>query len=201
MKSRNTILALIAIGFTAIATAGGDTAVSDIQANTLRDVTGIASVNVAAGDRIIQFNGIAVAVSQGGTASAEVRAAQQADKDITDEPASVAGAHIGDGAFADAHGIVTVNQASGQDNVQANGVAIALGIDGEALADSVLSQSLPDANPPNGEQGIPARHREVSMDDGVLEGTHGIVQVNQTAGAWNATANAFAIRVAVDVTP
>jgi hypothetical protein len=201
MKTWKTVLASAVLWLTALEASSGDSvAVSEIEADALQDVAGITSLNMAAGDSIIQSNDIALAISEGGIASALVSTSQILEDfdEAEEELPGLAVARIGEGAFAGSKGLISVNQASGRGNVQANSVAIALGIEGEALADSVLSQSLPGATPPNDERHVSTGNREVSVEEGAFGATQGIVQVNQTAGAWNATANALAIRVTVD---
>jgi len=167
---------------------------SVIDAEALGGSVGVVAVNVAAGDANLQTNAAALAQNVNGGSTARVAATQLANLDSNLAP-DVAIARIGGHAFAGSAGLISINQASGQANAQANGVAFALGIDGEAIAESVLAQTLPESVTP-AEPGPPRKGlREAAIADTAFEGAQGVVQVNQSAGSGNTTANRFALQV------
>jgi hypothetical protein len=175
----------------------GNIAQSVIAGNALANAHGVTAVNVAAGDINVQANAAALALNPQGMSGAQVVILQ--DKTANQATGfDVATARIAEHTFANGSGLISINQASGQGNAQANGVAITLGIEGEVIAESVLAETLPGAVPP-ASAGISSKGvRAVSIDDTAFEGARGIVQVNQSAGSGNTTANNFALSITVD---
>jgi hypothetical protein len=49
--------------------------------------------------------------------------------------------------------------------------------------------------------GVGKSHQAVSINDTAFEGAHGLVQVNQSAGSGNSTANNFALQVQLGAKP
>lgn len=170
---------------------------STINGSVLHSSQGVIAVNLAAGDDNLQLNAAALAASFGhGAAQARVTGLQLTEKGVATPPQSAV-ARIGDQAFANATGLITVNQASGAGNAQANGVAIAFGLRGEVVAESTLEAivsgpgivSLADT----GHSGL----RSATVDDTAFANAHGLVQINQLAGSGNSTANNFAFRISL----
>ncbi|MEX3704750.1 hypothetical protein AB3X92_28955 [Paraburkholderia sp. BR14317] len=93
-----------------------------------------------------------------------------------------------------ANGAMMVNQSAGVGNVQRNTALISSGAIGVvAVSDGELSAAAAQ----NGGQGQMAQAggiREVRIDNAAFRNATGLVQVNQTAGAGNATANSFVLR-------
>src|SRR5690242_493869 len=87
-------------------------------------------------------------------------------------------------------GCFRVNQASGSANAQANVIAIGIGADADALAESVLSSTASGIAPASVSRGT---IREAAISDSAFRGARGLVQVNQSAGSGNRTANHFAL--------
>jgi len=90
----------------------------------LRDAQGVISVNISAGDSNLQANGTALLISTHSTAqfsSAQVVTSQTVANLELLIP-EVANTKIDDKAFENASGLITVNQASGIANIQANNV-------------------------------------------------------------------------------
>lgn len=87
-----------------------------------------------------------------------------------------------------------VNQSAGAGNLQRNSVLLGTAAPGvETVSDGVLSATA--AN--NGGQSravAPRGVRETSISSDAFKNVNGIVQINQTAGAGNATANSFVLR-------
>lgn len=169
-----------------------------VDANALSNVQGAIGVNMAAGDFNLQFNGAAIALNadQRGRGVAQVGALQAAGVNQGVMP-DVAVIRVGGDAFANVRGVLSLNQASGLGNAQANGVAILLGVHAEDLAEVDLAQAVampgPNAAADAGRKG----QRSISVAETAFRGARGIIQVNQSAGSGNATANSFAMRIMV----
>ena len=152
-------------------------------------VTGGLTVNEAAGLDNVQANQLTI--TEGGAAGNFNLNAQHASGAAV---VTTARANIGAQAFSHASGAVMVNQSAGAGNIQSNSAQIgtaALGV--EAVSDAVLSA----AAATNGGRGRPAgAHgiREASIGNAAFANATGLVQVNQTAGAGNVTANSFVLR-------
>lgn len=171
---------------------------SVIDGNALSHVRGRFAVNMTAGDSNVQANAAAVALgTQGGPAIGLVGGIQVIDQRQTGLP-DVATASIGGNAFAHSAGLISVNQSSGVGNAQANGAAFAMGFE-EVIAESVLSATTSNVVPAGA--GTGKSHQTVSIADTAFDGAHGLVQVNQSAGSGNSTANNFALQVQLGAKP
>jgi len=171
---------------------------SVIDGNALSHVRGRFAVNMTAGDSNVQANAAAVALdTQGGTAIGLVSGVQVTDPRQAGLP-DIATASIGGNAFAHSAGLISVNQSSGVGNAQANGAAFAMGFE-EVIAESVLSATTSNAVPAGA--GTGKSHQAVSIADTAFDGAHGLVQVNQSAGSGNSTANNFALQVQLGAKP
>jgi len=171
---------------------------SIIDGNALSNVRGRFAVNMAAGDSNVQANAAAVALgAQGGPTIGLVGGIQVTDPRQANLP-DLAIASIGVNVFANSSGLISVNQTSGVGNAQANGAAFAVGFD-EVVAESVLSATTSNAVPIGA--GTGKSHQAVSINDTAFNGTHGLVQVNQSAGSGNSTANNFALQVQLGAKP
>jgi hypothetical protein len=164
---------------------------------TLSGVRGRAAVNEAAGDSNAQSSAAAL-VTAAGLSSATVNEVQNTAA-LIDQPA-VASARIGGYAFANAAGLLSINQASGVANAQANRATLGVGSGAEVVTDSVLAAATSNAGPAGGGT-TQTRRQAVSIADTAFDGARGLVQVNQSAGSGNATANTFALRVQSGATP
>jgi hypothetical protein len=173
---------------------------SFIGGNAVSDFTGFAGVNMAAGQENLQSNSAAIALGgMHGRGLARAQSSQSLLMGNGSLPDS-SRATISDGAFAHGTGVFSINQASGMGNAQANGIAIGVGGGGiQQMSDVDLAQSVT----------VPASmmdkiqkntgHREAVVSEQAFNGTRGIVQVNQAAGAGNATANGFSLNVGAGV--
>lgn len=171
---------------------------SIIDSNVLSGVRGRFAVNMAAGDSNAQANAAAVALgTQGGSAVGLVSGTQVIDLRQAGLP-DVSVALIGNHVFAHSSGMISVNQTSGVGNAQANGAALALGFE-EVVAESVLSSTTSGAVPIGA--GAGKGHQAVSIHDTAFDGARGLVQVNQSAGSGNSTANNFALQVQLGAKP
>jgi hypothetical protein len=103
-------------------------------------------------------------------------------------------ASIEGNAFSNSSGAVMVNQSAGAGNLQRNSVQLGTAAPGvETVSDGVLSATAAN-NGGQGRAGAVQRVREASISSDAFKNVNGIVQINQTAGAGNATANSFVLR-------
>lgn len=167
------------------------TATSEIFGDSLSQVHGALSVNQAAGDSNAQSNSRAIAVSQeGGIAIAYTYDKQSVDMNQVTSP-DVAVTRISDQAFSGAGGLISINQASGEQNMQLNAFAMAMSIT-EELSDASLAGTLTDAPVNLPVSTVPSTtQRAAQIDSTAFGGATGIVQVNQTAGSGNIAFNRF----------
>ncbi|CAM2178898.1 ESPR domain-containing protein [Paraburkholderia sacchari] len=166
----------------------GATAV--IAPNAATSTTGALAVNEAAGLDNVQANQLTI--TSGGSV-ANVNLDEQGA--TTRARLGNASALIGSGAFSNTSGAMMVNQSAGVGNIQRNSAQISTGALGVALvSDGELSSASATnggmGNQPGETRGI----REVRIDGAAFRNATGLVQVNQTAGAGNATANSFVLR-------
>jgi hypothetical protein len=166
---------------------------SVIGSNALAGIRGRAAVNEAAGDSNVQSNATALAVG-GGMNSALVGTVQSTAANQAGAP-GIATASIGPGAFSNANGLLSINQTSGIANAQSNTAALGMGNGVEVVADSMLATAVSNAGPAGTGADSKTRLGEVSISDTAFKGARGLVQVNQSAGSGNATANNFALSV------
>jgi len=170
---------------------------SVIDSNVLSNVRGRFAVNMVAGDSNTQANAAAVALGVGGPTIGLVAGMQATDPRQASLP-GVSTAFIGDHVFANSSGLISVNQTSGVGNAQANGAAFAMGFE-EVVAESVLSATTSNAGLSGA--GPSKSYQAVSIRDTAFNGAHGLVQVNQSAGSGNSTANNFALQVQLGAKP
>jgi hypothetical protein len=146
-------------------------------------------VNEAAGVSNAQSNQAAIVLGPNGLADTGAVQSAQASALVPSARAS-----IESGALANVSGMTMVNQAAGAANLQRNSVVLGAAATGvESVADSVLSA----ASPKQGRVDVSAMaqgERAVRIGNDVLKNASGIAQINQTAGAGNATANSFVLR-------
>ncbi|MEZ0601419.1 hypothetical protein ACAX43_04575 [Paraburkholderia sp. IW21] len=152
-------------------------------------VTGAFTVNETAGINNAQLN--QVTVSNGGVVgndNASVQSASVAAK-VTNARASIEA-----NAFSHTSGAMLVNQSAGAGNLQRNSTQLgtaALGV--ETVSDGELSATAPKNGGPGQSIGVHSV-REANISSDAFRNVSGIVQINQTAGAGNATANSFVLR-------
>lgn len=174
------------------------TATSAIEGNVARGVVGSIAINQAAGDANQQLNAGAITINPTGAASAHINSRQRTATGQATIP-NISIARIGDNAFANASGVISINQISGTGNAQANGFAFAFGLEGELLTEGVLAQTI--SNPTNGpalQQQTDINTRLLDVEATAFDNSHGIVQLNQSVGTGNATSNNFALRFSLE---
>jgi hypothetical protein len=168
---------------------------SAIDGDVLANARGRLSVNVSAGIANAQSNSAAIAASP---ASAHAVATANVRVEAVPGVQGHSTALIAGNAFAGAAGMLSVNQASGSANAQANIIAIGVGLEADALAESVLSSTASGIAPASAARGSV---REAAISDSAFRGARGLVQVNQSAGSGNRTANHFALQVQTGTRP
>lgn len=160
-----------------------------IGSGAFAGATGAVTINEAAGLNNAQSNQAAIVLGPNGVAATDVAQSAQARARVPSAQAS-----IESGALSNVSGVTMVNQAAGAANLQRNSVvlgAAAIGV--ESVSDSVLSA----ASPKQGRVDASAMaqgERAARIGNDVLKNASGIAQINQTAGAGNATANSFVLR-------
>ncbi|WP_028226841.1 hypothetical protein [Paraburkholderia ferrariae] len=165
-------------------------AVADIGAGAANSTVGAVTVNEAAGLNNAQANQLTITsgapLMVNGTSSAQAAGAKAR--------LPYASASIGAGAFANASGAVMVNQTAGVGNTQSNSARIGAGVIGvETVSDGDLSAAAATNGGP-GRSAQASGIREASIGSTAFRNATGLVQVNQTVGAGNATANSFVLR-------
>lgn len=171
------------------------TGAATIAAGAGAGILGVAAVNEAAGLNNAQSNQAAVSVGLGaGVGLNAGRGNESAQLATATAHVPLASVSIEQGAFANASGAVMVNQAAGAANLQRNSVGIGVGVTGvETVTDAELSAAAPRQGP-MGDRAITHDARQARIDANAFTRDSGIVQINQTAGAGNATANSFVLR-------
>ena len=183
------VVALAAPG-SAFAQAAVVTGNATISTGVLTGSNGALTVNEAAGLNNAQSNQLAIIIGTpdgatygGGTQSASSTARVPS-----------ASATIQGNAFSNTSGAVMVNQSAGAANLQRNSIGLGAAVIGvETVADSELSATAPKQSGLG--QPVGAHDaRGAVISNNAFKNVSGIVQVNQTAGAGNATANSFVLR-------
>lgn len=206
MRRPTVLLAVLVVFGTSPAWAGDDAVApaptevdrAHVGGDAVRGASGRVAVNQAAGAGNAQANvaGIALTADGFGGVALQVRQAVPAGERARDASARIDGSafHGGDGLFS-------VNQAAGAGNAQANliaigrggasvvGIDLAQGIAG--LDDAALAAVAGDA--PDGDTAGAAPLREAVIAGGALRETRGVMQVNQTAGVGNRSANTIVL--------
>lgn len=169
---------------------------SHIDGNAGRQMTGVASINLVAGRGNAQAN--LAAIAQGGFSSGSASGAQSTAVAAGDAARSAI-ARIGDAALGDGSGLLAVNQAAGAANAQLNVLVIGgedvaahsfQNVDVTALAAVAAGVPLgPDATP------VPPPTRDARIDGAALANPQGVLQLNQTAGVGNASANVIVLQL------
>ncbi|UJJ31972.1 adhesin [Halopseudomonas maritima] len=163
--------------------------ITDSAANYLGNL----SVNQAAGTAHQQINSRAIAAGDSSTTNTritQVRASLPASATGSDAVARIQGA-----SFSKGSGILGLNQSAGAGNQHSNVVGISLNSTPDSLDDTVLSQSAAPTSV-SGAVAPPSGERIADIDDRAFADSRGVVQLNQSAGVGNSSANNLSIRVA-----
>ncbi|MES2819967.1 MAG: adhesin [Pseudomonadota bacterium] len=149
-------------------------------------------LNQAAGNGIQQANGRTIALGTGTQATVELEQRRGA---IPSKAMDIsASARIRGAAFSQGRGVLGINQSAGTGNQSSNGFRLVWGTLPDPLEDSMLSHNA--APLTNSEAAVPHRgERLVETDDQAFAASRGVVQLNQSAGIGNYSANRLSIRV------
>lgn len=171
---------------------GADTVdYSVIEGEAFSSITGLNAVNQAAGIGNSQGNSTAMAIAPHGRAVIRFSTRMLTDTGTgTAHQTSVRAATIRDNAFSYSRGATGINQAAGTGNLQHNARAIAVGRYTE-VSDAVLMENRPAAERGDAPSDPGSMTSLVGVNDKAFSGAAGLIQLNQTAGAGNATANQF----------
>jgi hypothetical protein len=167
---------------------------SDINGQALQGSFGRISVNQASGTGNAQANLAVIAVDpNAGGSDADLRSHQTT---VTAQTVSKATATISGNAFSDSSGVVAVNQTSGHGNTQVNAFLLGNGnLAVSGLTDRDLSAAHTHSGSTEGDGVAPEQIRETHIGNDAFRGSHGVVQLNQSAGVGNSSANAIVLRL------
>lgn len=167
---------------------------SRIDGQAMRGSSGVTGVNMAAGDFNQQAN-LRVLAAGG---SVVVHARQQQLHNLQDAP-DAARASIAGTAYADARGVASINQASGNGNAQVNVLAVALTMQGiRETTDGALSAAVSASAGERQSEATAASgggSRSVAVESSAMHGFQGLLQLNQAAGSGNLTGNQLLLAV------
>ena len=172
---------------------------STLGGSTLQSANGMSAVNMAAGNANQQAN-LRVIVS--GPATGALIAASQHRRGTGTPLPLYASALISGQAYVDGRGVASINQASGNGNLELNAVAMATTPQGirEATDNSLsivsASAATQPSTSPNHVSPSLGGTRAVSVDGSAMSGFQGALQLNQIAGSDNAISNALLLTVA-----
>ncbi len=145
---------------------------------------GVIGINEAAGNGNVQVNAAAV-----GSGANRIRITQ-----ITDATGhGSGGAVIGAYAFAGSSGLLRINQTSGSGNAQSNSVLVRFDVTGQPLSQGDLAAIITPTKT-SGTRSSTAG-QQVSVAKTAFAGASGIIQLNQSAGSGNSTANSLAVHI------
>jgi hypothetical protein len=151
------------------------------------------ALNQAAGSGNTQTNLAVLATDARGGAAVQVR-----QQPAPGARARAASAQLQGDAFAGSRGLLSINQVAGSGNAQANLFVVGR----QAAAGAVLVATVDDAalavtaaEPPTDERAAPAALRDARIEDTAFRGSQGVVQLNQTAGVGNRSANAIVLQL------
>ncbi len=187
------ILGLLSgFGKTALADPTPPSETATIANDAFQAVPGALHINQAAGYGNVQGNVTDITV---GGAHLPLRLTQQATISI----GSGGSANIRDSAFSNVSGLVQVNQSAGSGNEQGNLTIVRFAVPAQQLSDDTLAGAMPVQTTSVNAATPAALANSVSSDATTFHGK-GIVQLNQTAGTGNASANGFLLQVQQGVT-
>ena len=186
---RATALVLLVFATAAHAQQADDTA--RLGAGVMQNNSGRIAANQVAGQGNAQANAAAIAFSGSGIALADASVGQVAQQPAGARARS-AQAVMGAGALAGSNGLLSFNQVAGSGNTQTNLFVLESGPIAATVDDGALAQNA-GTQPPEWTGESPASRREARIDAGVLAGSTGVVQVNQSAGVGNSVANVIAL--------
>ncbi|MGL4476445.1 MAG: hypothetical protein ACRCT7_18645 [Shewanella sp.] len=159
-----------------------------IEANAFSQVRGRLAVNQAAGEDNTQTNSHAIG------ALASIHFNQQ-NSHLDTPTNSVDISQIGNASFGNAEGLLSINQVSGQHNLQANLGVIGMDLSSQALSDADMLTINTAAKLPQAASASSTYTTEIASDS--LLQVRGLVQINQISGSNNAAVNQFSLQFVV----
>ncbi|ODP30672.1 hypothetical protein [Pandoraea sp. ISTKB] len=162
-----------------------------VESGVAVGVSGALGVNQAAGVNNAQANSALIA--NGGSVTTGMSSTNQ--QALVTTTTGAASAAIQGNAFSGTSGLTQVNQASGAGNLQRNATVIVTG-DASGVAsvsDTALSAAISKGGPA-GHHNLNDQFRTASISSDAFRGASGVLQVNQSAGIGNVTANVFVLR-------
>jgi hypothetical protein len=157
-----------------------------IGGDAFRNAGGVTQLNQAAGVGNEQIN--AATIDPHGRVTIHL---EQSTDAIGPGGASVTiDGHVG----ANATGLISINQVSGVGNAQANLFVIGTEINGSGVGDALLAQTMVTQKTSSS---TPASNgkRQITIDSAAFSAAHGILQLNQTAGAGDSTINSMTLKI------
>lgn len=197
---------------------GYDSNDAELGYDAFKDVTGVVGVNAAAGNNNAQDNSVAISATlsdgkiapglandcskdcdgkgkdkgQTSLADAEV-VVDQAGGGVVDVLSEENSAELGGSFMRNAEGILGVNVAAGNANLQKNNAAVAYSATDAVLAEATIVSGQSTST----EVGVFEKsHNAAKIGYGVMEHATGIIGVNVASGAGNAQSNSVAIAAA-----
>jgi len=169
---------------------------TNISGNALSDSRGIIGVNMAAGDENVQVNARAIVIGEGVPVLSDLNIQQRIHNKLTLGSPSYNLDYIGGDAFAGSTGIISINQTAGSGTAQANLVSIGIGGAGPVSPVSNEGLLMSYGKVEGSLEGYEGRRSDI-IDGNAFSGSHGLVQVNQSAGSANRVFNTVAIQFKV----
>ncbi|MFT5879737.1 MAG: hypothetical protein ACI86X_000857 [Moritella sp.] len=162
---------------------------SAITQDSFQGSRGRIAINQASGDQNLQSNIHVI----GPQISLEHKQEIISEKKYKRDDRSMASSVIENKAFAEAQGIISVNQVAGADNMQANlgAIAFTTGVSMTLTDDALglVSGSDP-AVLPTDQSG----NNQAEISRGNFVNSRGVVQINQISGDSNVTTNQFSLQ-------
>jgi hypothetical protein len=168
-----------------------------ISDTALSNATGHVSFNASAGQGNAQSNAAALGFGSGSVIGVAGLASEYQGAVIANGVRRNEDVAIRGDAFRAVRGVLSVNQSSGSGNAQANLVLLGIGGVVEITLDQLVQVSTPTVA--DSEPGARQTARRAEIADSAFIGARGIVQVNQSAGLGNRTANVFALNISFAV--
>lgn len=163
----------------------------EVEASDVGEKSGRIAFNAAAGTNNQQAGSAVLAMGQRAEVAGTLH--QRLEDGWTgDRSTSIT---IGARAFADIHGLGSVNVTAGRANQSANMALVAIGA-AAALADYQLAQTRAPFEPDGGPgEAADARNDSIQLDGTAFQGGSGLLQVNLIGGERNSSANTFVLSV------
>lgn len=162
-----------------------------IENEALSGARGRIAVNAASGLNNQQANAASVAL--GGQTSTYSSVSQAgSDAVVRSSPVNNQAWILG-GVLSHSRGLLSINQASGDQNRQSNALAVDVA-DLASQGDDVLAANTAGSAPAATRPSTMGGKREAGIAEGAFNGANGVLQINQTAGMQNVTSNVIQLR-------